>query len=347
MNRMLEAGPTDPLVSRASARLGRSRPIWHVVRGWFDAGFGPASTQAPERVDWPRLWPFIGMHLGCLLAIPAGISTTAVLVALALYAIRMFAITGFYHRYFSHRSFRTSRAFQFVMGFVGALSAQRGPIWWAAHHRRHHRCADTHDDLHSPMRRGFWQSHMGWFATVEGFTTHTELVHDLTRFPELRLLDRFNTAPPLLMGAALWGVGAILEARAPGLGVDGFQLFVWGFFVSTVVLYHATYTINSLAHLIGSRRFPLPDTSRNNLALALLTFGEGWHNNHHRYPHSVRQGFLWWEVDITWYGLRLLEAVGLISDLRPVPTELLAEARRLAASRIERRASSPEAAGAR
>ena len=232
-----------------------------------------------------------------------GVSATALWVALALYALRMFAITGFYHRYFSHRAFRTSRPVQFAFAVLGASSVQRGPLWWAAHHRHHHVHADTAADPHTP-RKGFWRSHAGWFLTRGGFRTDPSRIGDLLKFPELRWLDRYDTAIPVVLAALLFGAGMALERWAPGLGTNGPQLLVWGFFVSTVVLFHATVTINSLAHRWGRRRYATRDDSRNNPWLALLTFGEGWHNNHHFFPGSARQGFFWWEFDLTWYGLR-------------------------------------------
>jgi stearoyl-CoA desaturase (delta-9 desaturase) len=257
-----------------------------------------------------------------------GVSSIALIVALALYAVRMFAITGFYHRYFSHRTFRTSRVLQFVFALIGASSVQRGPLWWAAHHRNHHRHADTAADPHSPGVHGFWWSHAGWFLTRGGFRTDWSRIPDLARYPELRWLDRYDTVVPVLLASALFGVGALLERVAPHLGTSGPQLLVWGFFVSTVVLFHATVTINSLAHRFGRRRFDTRDDSRNNLWLALLTFGEGWHNNHHFFPGTARQGFRWWEIDLTWYGLRAMALLGLVRDLKPVPAWVLAKARR-------------------
>jgi stearoyl-CoA desaturase (delta-9 desaturase) len=235
----------------------------------------------------------------------------------------MFAITGFYHRYFSHKAFKTSRPMQFLFGLIGATSVQRGPLWWAAHHRNHHRHSDTELDVHSPVRHGFLWSHMGWFLTRAGFRTDRSRIKDLLRFPELRLLDRFDILVPVALAAALFLLGNWLESNHPGLGTSGPQLLVWGFFVSTVVLFHATVTINSLAHRFGSRRYETSDDSRNNWWLALITFGEGWHNNHHHFPGSARQGFRWWEIDLTYYVLRLLSLFGLVWDLKPVPASLV------------------------
>ncbi|GAB2512184.1 acyl-CoA desaturase [Lysobacter humi (ex Lee et al. 2017)] len=300
------------------------------LRRWFDtADHGEAVDPAREdRIDWLRAAPFVAMHVACIAVAWVGVSPIAVAVAAALYAVRMFALTGFYHRYFSHRTFRTSRAVQFVFALIGASCVQRGPLWWAAHHRHHHRHADTGLDPHSPKVHGFWWSHAAWFLTPRGFRTHWERIPDLAKFPELRWLDRFDTLVPVALAAALYGLGAALERVAPQLGTSGLQMLVWGFLISTVVLFHATVTINSLAHRYGTRRFATRDDSRNNLWLALLTFGEGWHNNHHFFPGTARQGFRWWEVDLTWYGLRLMAALGLVRDLKPVPAWVLARAER-------------------
>ncbi len=305
-----------------------ARRVLATLRRWVDTGSDTAEPDPAEarRIDWARALPFLGMHLACLGVLWVGVSWTAVLVAALLYAVRMFAITAFYHRYFSHRTFRTSRPVQFLFAAIGAASVQRGPLWWAAHHRNHHRHADRPEDLHSPHAHGFWRSHVGWFLTREGFRTDWARIPDLARYPELRWLDRFDTVVPLLLAVALFALGELLARVAPALGTDGWQLLVWGFFVSTVVLFHATFTINSLAHRFGRRRFPTRDDSRNNLWLALLTFGEGWHNNHHFFPGTARQGFHWWEIDPTWYGLRLMAALGLVHDLKPVPAWVLARA---------------------
>lgn len=305
-----------------------ARPRLHALRAWFDTAGGGVADADDDRIDWLRALPFVAMHLACVAVLWVGISPVAVGVAAALYAVRMFAITGFYHRYFSHRTFRTSRGVQFVAALVGASCVQRGPLWWAAHHRHHHRHADTAHDPHSPKVHGFWRSHAGWFLTRRGFRTNWERIPDLAKYPELRWLDRFDTLVPVALAAGLYAFGAWLDATWPGLGTSGAQMLVWGFFVSTVVLFHATVTINSLAHRFGTRRFPTRDDSRNNLWLALLTFGEGWHNNHHFFPGSARQGFRWWEVDLTWYGLRLMALLGLVRDLKPVPAWVLAKAGR-------------------
>lgn len=289
-------------------------------------GLAPVAVP-PEPIHWRGSLPFLAMHAGMLAVIWVGVSPVALAIAIALYVLRMFAITGFYHRYFSHRTFHAGRAVQFLMAFSGTTAVQRGPLWWAAHHRYHHRHSDEEGDSHSPGRHGFWWSHVGWFLTESGTPTRERLVRDWIRYPELRFLDRHFLLGPGLLAAGTVGLGAWLEAAFPRLGTSAAQVFVWGFVVSTVVLYHATYTINSLSHRFGSRRYETGDDSRNNALLALFTLGEGWHNNHHHYPGSARQGFYWWEIDLTYYGLRVLAALGVISRLKPVPEKVLQRGR--------------------
>ena len=280
-------------------------------------------TGDPRKAEWVRVIPFVAIHLACLLVLWVGWSPIAVAFAVAFYGVRMFAITAFYHRYFSHRSFQTSRGMQFLFAVLASTAIQRGPLWWAAHHRNHHRHSDQEGDVHSPGREGLWWSHVGWILCRENFRTRLELVGDLAKFPELRFLDRFDLLVPVLMIPVLYGIGAGLDAWMPGLGTSGAQILVWGFVISTVALYHGTFTINSLAHRLGSRRFDTKDDSRNNLWLSLITLGEGWHNNHHHYPGSVRMGFRWYEIDVTYYLLRLMALFGLVWDLRPVPQRVL------------------------
>lgn len=284
---------------------------------------GTDAELAPERganrIRALSVLPIAAIHVLCLGVIVVGWSPTAVAVAAALFVARMFIITGFYHRYFSHRTFRTHRITQFIFALLGATAAQRGPVWWTAHHRAHHRHSDEDPDIHSPSIRGLLWSHAGWFLSKRGRATDWSTVPDWARYPELRWLERYHMLGPALLIAALALAGWIVQRNIPASGVSGAQLVVWGFGISTTLLYHATFTINSLAHTIGSRRFRTRDDSRNNWLLALLTLGEGWHNNHHYYPGSARQGFYWWEVDITYYVLVLLQRIGLIWDLRPVP----------------------------
>ncbi len=319
--------PDQDIPSHQPRAASPLRRLVLAIFRWFDTEAGAEGDLADQRIDWARVLPFIGLHLACLGVLWVGFSWFALWTAVILYAVRMFAITGFYHRYFSHKAFKTSRPVQFIFGLIGATSVQRGPLWWASHHRNHHRHSDTELDVHSPVQHSFLWSHMGWFLTRAGFRTDRAVIRDLLKFPELRLLDRFDVLVPVALAAGLYALGSWLEAAHPALGTSGPQLLVWGFFVSTVVLFHATVTINSFAHRIGTRRFDTNDDSRNNWVLALITFGEGWHNNHHHFPGSARQGFRWWEFDVTYYVLRLLAVLRLVWDLKPVPAGLARMAR--------------------
>mgnify|MGYP001608076917 CR=1 FL=1 len=292
---------------------------------WFDAYAWDTGQELenPDKIDLLRLAPFFLMHVACLLVFVVGWSPAAVTVALVSYLIRMFAITGFYHRYFSHRAYKTSRIAQFIFGFIGTTAAQRGPLWWASHHRHHHQTSDTPDDPHSPVIHGFLHSHCIWFLTDENSRTLNKKLGDWRKFPELVWLDRFHIVGPVAYAFAMLFFGKWLAATFPSLGTTGWQVFVWGFVVSTVFVYHGTYTINSLSHLYGYRTFDTPDHSRNNPFLAIITLGEGWHNNHHHYAVSARQGFFPHEFDVTFYILALLEKLGIITNLRPVPAKIL------------------------
>jgi stearoyl-CoA desaturase (Delta-9 desaturase) len=290
---------------------------------WFDNSQFDAELDAKSHhVDWTRVLPFALLHLACLGIIFVEFSWFALIFALSLYVLRMFAITAFYHRYFAHKAFKTSRLGQFIFAVLGATAVQRGPLWWASHHRGHHAHSDELQDVHSPQHHGFLWSHLGWFLSRANFSTQLDRVKELAKFPELRFLDRFDVLIPIALGTSIYALGETLANTAPHLNTDGLQLFIWGFVFSTVLLYHGTFCVNSLAHVWGKRRYVTRDHSRNNFIIALLTLGEGWHNNHHHYPGSASQGFYWWEVDFTYYGLRLLAALGLIWDLRKIPIEI-------------------------
>ncbi len=305
-----------------------------LIRQWFDSDYFPGGPEAalakPDRFEWPRALPFVFLHGGCLLLFIVGFSWAALAVAVVLYAVRMFAITGFYHRYFAHRTFQTSRLAQFLFAVLGNTAVQRGALWWAAVHRHHHKHSDQPEDAHSPGIRGFWWAHIGWMTTSKNFPTDYKTIRDLAKFPELVFLNRYDLIVPAIFGVLLYTFGALASWLWPSLGTTGAQIFVWGFFVSTVALLHGTLFINSLAHVFGKRRFQTGDDSRNSFLLAIITLGEGWHNNHHRYMGAARQGFFWWEMDVTYYALKALSWTGLIWDLKPVPrsiyTELEAEA---------------------
>lgn len=259
------------------------------------------------RSGWLVSGPFFGVQIAAVVGVALmGWSWKGFALAMALYFVRMFAVTGAYHRYFSHRTYRTSRAFQFVLAWLAQTSFQKGALWWAAHHRDHHKYSDTKLDPHSWREEGFWWSHMGWILSSKTEATDYKKISDLARYPELRWLNKYHLVPGVVLGITLWLAGG------------WFALF-WGLFVSTTLLWHGTFAINSFAHWWGRRRYQTTDDSKNSLLLALVTMGEGWHNNHHYYPRSVRQGFFWWEIDVTYYILRALAAVGLVWDLHTPP----------------------------
>jgi stearoyl-CoA desaturase (delta-9 desaturase) len=292
---------------------------------WLDGDADRMDSSDPDgrKIGWLRLLPFWALHLMCLGVFWVGFSWTAFAVAAGLYVLRMFAITGWYHRYFSHRTFKTGRAVQFLFAAIGNSAAQRGALHWAAHHRNHHRFSDQPEDEHSPRQYGFWVSHLLWFSKKTNSSPRTRTVKDFLRFPELVFLDRFDFVAPLCLGLFTLGLGHALGRLAPQLHTSGMQMLIWGFFISTIALYHGTFSINSLGHILGRRRFDTNDDSRNSLPLALVTLGEGWHNNHHHYPNAVRQGFRWWEIDVSFYLLFAMSKLGLVWDLKSVPLNKL------------------------
>ncbi len=264
---------------------------------------------------------FILLHLACLTAIWLAFSWKLVALCAALYFIRMFAVTAGYHRYFSHRTYRMGRVPQFIMAFVAQTSAQKGVLWWAAHHRHHHRFSDTSQDIHSPVVDGFWWSHMGWVLSDAYDQYDAKAIEDFSRFPELRFLDAYHWLCPWLLGTATFAFGA-------WTGIGAWEALVWGFVISTVLLWHGTFCINSLTHVWGTRRFETGDQSRNNFVLSLITLGEGWHNNHHHYQASCRQGIRWWEFDPTYYALKVLSWLRIVRDIRPFPLSAMSSGQR-------------------
>jgi stearoyl-CoA desaturase (delta-9 desaturase) len=267
----------------------------------------------PDRTAWVSSLPFWAMHLAPVAALWVTVTWRDWALCAGLYAVRMFFITAGYHRYFSHRSYKMGRLAQSAMAFGGTTAVQKGPLWWAGHHRMHHRHTDVDEDVHSP-RQGLWWSHVGWILSTRYKATDLAAIRDFAAYPELRFLNRAYWLGPGLLAAACWLIG-------------GWGGLLIGFFLSTVLLWHGTFLVNSMAHLVGRRRFATPDTSRNSLLVALVTGGEGWHNNHHYLPSSVRQGLTWWEIDPTWYALRGLAALGVVRDLKRPPARLLAQAR--------------------
>ena len=261
--------------------------------------------------------------------IPLGAFFTGVtlfdwIVCGSLYFFRLFWVTGGYHRYFAHRTYKTSRIFQFIIAFLAQTSAQKGALWWAGHHRQHHKTSDTPDDPHSARHRGFWYAHIGWITKPCHKPTDHRMVRDHARYPELVWLNKYHLIPPVILAIGVAAAGGIVNGGSIGMmfGPAGLSTLFIGFFLSTLLLYHGTFSVNSVAHKFGRQRYQSDDDSRNSFLLALITLGEGWHNNHHYYEASTRQGFFWWEIDITYYGLRLLAMLGLIWDLREVPDHI-------------------------
>jgi stearoyl-CoA desaturase (delta-9 desaturase) len=268
-----------------------------------------------DDIIYPATIPFILVHLACFAAIWTGVTAQALAICITLYVVRMFGNTAGNHRYFSHRTYKTSRVGQFLLALLCQSSAQRGVLWWAAKHRHHHKHSDTPEDVHSPRHMGFFRAHVGWIFTPRREVADYSTVRDLTRYPELVWLNRHPYVVPFLLAVAIWFWA-------------GWSGLIVGFFWSTVILYHGTFMINSLAHVHGKQRYLTGDDSRNNWWLAVITLGEGWHNNHHAYQSSTRQGFRWWEIDVTYYVLRLIALTGLIWDLREPPVELVRGERR-------------------
>lgn len=282
-----------------------------------------SASEFHDDIIYPDAIPFVLVHIACLGALWTGVSWGMVSLCVALYAIRMFAITGGYHRYFSHRSYKTNRAVQFVLAFVAQTTTQKSVLWWAALHRHHHKYSDTEFDVHSPRHRGFWYSHFGWIFDKRFNDTDLEQVPDLTKYPELMFLHRYEQFPAVVLAVVCWLA-------------FGWEGLVVGFFWSTVLLYHGTFFINSLAHVHGSQRYATGDDSRNNWWLALITLGEGWHNNHHAYQRSCRQGFRWWEVDMTFYVLKAMSWMRLVRDLGKPPVDVVRNERALGRATVEK-----------
>lgn len=269
-----------------------------------------------------RVIPFILFHLSIFAVIWVGASQVAFIAFIVSYCLRIFALTGFYHRYFAHKSFKTNRFWQFVFAVLGTTAVQRGPLWWAANHRHHHATSDQLTDHHSPVQHSFWWSHMGWFLSDQHLKLNTDRVRDLAYYPELVFIDRFDDLVVIMFALGWFFAGAYLEVHYPQLGTSAGQMLVWGFFIPTICALHATFLIGSLAHCQGKQHYPTKDQSRNSFWLALITFGEGWHNNHHYFPGSARHGFYWWQIDVTYYFLRILALFNIIYDLKVIPDYL-------------------------
>ncbi len=283
------------------------------------------AARLPDDIVYPSALAFVLVHLACFGIFWTGVTVRSLVLLVVLYLVKMFAITAGFHRLFSHASYRTSRTFRFLLGFLAETSSQSGLIWWAAKHREHHRYSDTELDPHSPVAHGFWISHVGWIFHRRYDRPDLSLVPDLLRAPELVWLNRFSYVPVVTLAIACYAI-------------DGWTGFFVGFCGSTVLTWHGTFAINSLAHVYGRQRYLTGDASRNNLWLAFLTLGEGWHNNHHWFPASVRQGFRWWEWDPTYYLLRVLERLKIVWDLKHPPLEVVEGARHVPPSVLDKAA---------
>lgn len=280
----------------------------------------PASVPSKGQFHSVNKIVFVAIHFIPALAFFTHVTRFDWLVAFALYVMRMFFVTAAYHRYFAHRTFKTSRWFQAVLAFAAQTSAQKGVLWWAANHRIHHKYSDTQEDPHSRKVYGFWQSHIGWILSPSHEGTRMDLVKDLAKFPELVWLNKYYLVPTIILAAAVTLLGGVVNGGSIATALThGWSTLLIGYFLSTIVLYHATFAINSVMHWVGKPRYKTGDESRNSFFLAILSLGEGWHNNHHYYQSSTRQGFFWWEIDITYYTIRLLGLLGLVWEIREVP----------------------------
>ena len=269
--------------------------------------------------------PFLSVHIGAIYALTISPSPFALFMVFLMYFIRMFGITAGFHRLFSHRSFKTNRAFQFFLAYAATCSAQMGPIWWASHHRHHHKYTEQIEDPHTPTLKGFFWAHVGWIMSPVNSPTKEEYVGDLMKYPELKWLDKYHYFAPFSLVILLYGLGEFMAVNYAQYNTNGMELVLWGFFVSTVLLYHATFMVNSVCHVFGHRTYDTKDGSVNNFLVAILTLGEGWHNNHHAFPNSEKQGHKWYQIDISHYILWCLSKIGVVWKIRDVPDDSIKE----------------------
>jgi len=298
------------MTSPATAAALSDDALWDEVGDAAEVAGDPEEGAGPHQIEWLAMLPFWGVQITAVIGVVAtGWSWKGLGLALALYAVRMFGLTAGYHRYFSHRSYRTSRPVQFLLALLGTTATQKGVLWWAAHHRAHHKYSDTARDIHSVRQKGFFWAHVGWILVKRYGATDWNRIKDFARYPELRWLNTWNLLPPIALAGGLFLAG-------------GWWALLWGFFVSNTLLWHGTFCVNSLAHVFGRRRYQTSDDSRNSFLIAIFTLGEGWHNNHHHYQRSERQGFYWWELDITHLILRALAVVRIVRDLHEPPKRI-------------------------
>ncbi len=261
------------------------------------------------------LAPLISVHLA-LFAIPfVSVTIVSMIILFVMTRISGLGITVGFHRYLSHHAFKTSRVFQFLMAVAGCTALQKGPLWWVIHHREHHKHSDTEQDVHSPVVDGFWYGHCGWLFARDLMKPDHASVKDLMKYPELYWLDRF------------WMIPGLLAAIACYL-IDGTSGLIYGYCLSTVLIFQVTFAVNSVGHRWGPQRYATGEGSRNNWLLGYLAMGDGWHNNHHRAPTSARHGFAWYELDLSYAMIRLLRRCRIVWDVRQPPANVNAAAPR-------------------
>ncbi len=276
------------------------------------------TTTAPFFSSWSIVSIFrtVLFHTSIILLFYVGYSLTSLSVCLLSFIIRMFAIAGGYHRYFSHRSYNISRVFQFILAFLGTTTGQKGPLSWATSHMKHHCSSDKAGDPHSPKLQSIGYAHLGWLWRQNALPTDRKFVQRFQQYPEIVFLNRFHTIGPVTLICFLALLGYLLDQSYPELNTSRGQLIAWGFIVPTLLILHGTCLINSVSHYCGSQRFRDGDESRNVWWLFPIALGENWHNNHHHRPSSANTSCVWWEIDVVYYIICLLEAAGLIWDVR-------------------------------
>ena len=267
-------------------------------------------------ISYSNATRIILFHLSVVLVFISGYSFTALITFLVLFLVRLFVITGFFHRYYSHRSYQTSRWFQFLLTFIGTSAGQQGPLSWATSHITHHQHADAEDDPHSPVLNSGFYAHIGWLLQKDALSTNDKIVKPFTKYPEIVFLDRYHYIGTTSLIISLALLGMLLSEHYPELGTSALQLVSWGFILSTLLILHGACLVNSVGHLYGYRRFKTKDNSHNVWWLFPLTLGDNWHNNHHHAPKSASFSYAWWEVDIIYLCILILEKLGLVWNVK-------------------------------
>ena len=268
------------------------------------------ATPTKLSLSWPVILFMAFIHLGALFALlPSNFSWAVVGVALLLHWITGgLGITLGFHRLVTHRSFQTPKWLEYFLVFCGSLACQGGPIEWIGLHRHHHAHSDQEVDHHN-SGRGFWWSHMGWmFYDVPAKQEIPRFTRDIIDDPVYQFLEKYFLVVQAALGVVLYLIG-------------GWPFVVWGIFVRLVVVYHCTWFVNSATHKFGYRTYDAGDASTNCWWVALVTYGEGWHNNHHAFQYSARHGLKWWEIDMTWMTIRFLQLLGLAQKVKLAPKE--------------------------